>query len=184
MSLIWEYLFLACGICAGAASVLLWRRPRLVGSIFLATIAVAFADWGHLLLRDNRHDPSDAAWVTLFDSFLIIGIAWIPAVLLLRLPRFRVIAHIVGSALAVWWIFDHTPTHAITGGAGPHTSAVTVAFCVVSFAFLNWLVVLRPAASQRFALSQAQVRPIWIATGLVVASACTLLAHALITEPG
>ena len=158
------------------------KGARLAGPLLVATACLALVDRILLLVRESRMDASGAAWVTFLDAFIIIGIAWIPCYLLLRLvsPRLRVPAHALASLVAVWWILDHTPSHAIGPMAGPDTSPITVAFCVIAFAALNWAMALRPLAATIIGLRPMETARLWIVTGAIMVVACASLAWALV----
>ena len=176
-----HYLLLAIST-APFAALRFTARPRLSGTLMSATACLALADWILLLARDGRTDPTGLVWVTFFDSFIIIGIAWIPCYLLLRLPlpKFRVPAHVLGSLAAVVWILDHTPGHAITPPVRPDTAAITVDFCVIAFAALNWAFILRPGAAGTIKLPATGIAWVSRATAVVIAVACASLAWALL----
>ena len=130
-------------LAAAAASALtlgaLFREQKsdqpLVRRLVLVSAMLIGLHWILLLWRD----PSWAKWVTFFDAFVILGIAWIPSFLVLRISRewLRTALYPLVSALALAWIVVHTPAHAVTSSAASNTAAVTVAACCAGFAVLN-----------------------------------------------
>jgi hypothetical protein len=162
---------------AAACGLVFKGRERLAGLLVAATGFLGLADWILLLARDTRAHPTGFLWLTCLDAFIIIGIAWIPCYILLRLPlaRLRLPVHTLGSVAAVWWIFDHTPTHAISPAAGPDTAALTVAFCVMAFAVLNWAMILRPAATRSIGLRAGEIAWLRVVTAIVMAAGCASL---------
>lgn len=178
-----HYTVLACAVCAAVAcGFASRRRARLAGPALGVTALLAFADWTLLLIRDSQADANGVVWIEFIDALIILGIAWIPCYFLLRLPlpKWRVPAHAAGSLLAVAWILQHTPEHALPPSAGPGTEPVTVAFCVISFAFLNWVLVLRPPAVRAIGLRAGEISLLWLVPGTVMAIACASLGWALV----
>lgn len=145
---------------ASLAAVPETRQPAKQNSLlrsdtlpFLIVLAACLA----VLVRDALGSGGFMEAITFFDSFLIIGIGWIPSALLLRLPwtRVRPAVYVAASLLALAWIVQHTPNRAIGPTAGAGTWQMVTAFCTAAFALLTAR--LAPHIGQR----QGLVSPPW-----------------------
>lgn len=153
------------------------RSAGLAARFAIASACLVLADWLVLLVRDAQRGPGSSVWVTFFDSFVILGIAWIPCFLLLYLPSpgLRALLYLGGCGSALAWIGWHTLTHAIPLGAGADTAGLTVAACLVGFAFLNFMLIVPSARAQSLSrparFSTQQIRLGWTTTAAAYAIA-------------
>ena len=153
------------------------RSSCLAARFAIPTACLVLADWLVLLVRDSQRGPGDAVWVTFLDSFVILGIAWIPCFFLLFIPapEIRALLYLAGSAGALGWIVWHTLTHAIPPGAGADTAGLTVAACLAGFGFLNFLLIV-PSARARTPGPPARFNAQQIRRGWATAAAAYALA--------
>lgn len=176
---------LSCLGAAMAAARESWRPvPPGRWAARLTTIAsvLVFLDWLILIVRDWHLTTLADVLVASMDAFIIVlGIAWIPCFLLLRirLPVLRAASYIVGCVIALVWIAWHIPTHAVAPRVRADTAAMSVAVPLIGFAFLNLvLIVLRARKPGRPDAGDAsQVRLAW---GTAAAACVSAIAAAAI----
>lgn len=153
-------------------------QPIVRRLVLVSAMLISFL-WVLLLWRD----PSPAKWVTLLDTFIILGIAWIPSFFVLRIPheRLRTAIYPLVSALAIAWIVVHTPSHAVAPSAASNTATVTVAACCVGFAVLNGMLIesrkktADEPAGRSFTTNQARLASLVSVSALIVAIASVVL---------
>jgi hypothetical protein len=174
-------------LAASAASALaleaLFRKQKsdqpIMRRLVLVSAMLIGLHWILLLWRD----PTWAKWVTFLDTFVILGIAWIPSFFVLQIPRegLRTALYPLVSALALAWIVVHTLAHAIAASAVSGTASVTVAACCAGFAVLNVMLIdsRRKRADQpaghSLSTNQARLASVISVSALIVAITSVVL---------
>ena len=147
-------------------------KPR-VWQDWLPFLAIAFV-CGVLLVRDTLRTPGGFELLGAFDLLVIVGIAWVPATLLLRIPirGIRIPGYLITSGLALAWIVVHTPSHAVGPTAGAGTPQFMTATCTAGFALLTSRLASRMEPSGRPSpgwVRMAILVAAWAITGVLVA---------------
>jgi len=122
-----------------------WRLARGLTGLSFAITAVVFV---LLLVRDWRPGMAAETAFTFLDMVIILGIAWIPCFLVLKIPRIGRLAYLPACVAALVWTVLHTPSHIGPRSGMRDTMAMQLAVLAAGFALCNSLVTGRPQTQE------------------------------------